>query len=160
MTVEVIVIPSFLAHLSRILMFDSMMGCPPWQMLSVAAACASSAAAPASTERRNPRPVVIAVLPIGSPVTPGQAADDSALDDLIQDCIQSRLGLKMIASCAEERAKPGDLRKNTRERPQDSPRKTPCGERRRRAPSAGSEIGREGAGREGPAARAGDGASR
>src|SRR5215470_16961840 len=68
MTVELMLTPAFFAHFSRILMLDSMMGWPPWQMLSVSAACArgesaiTAASAPMSAQP-IPRRMVMLVLP-------------------------------------------------------------------------------------------------
>src|SRR5437870_2034498 len=70
MTVELMLTPAFFAHFSMILMLDSIIGCPPWQMVSVSAACAGVASAPsaniaAASGRypRIPRALVICVPP-------------------------------------------------------------------------------------------------
>src|SRR6202007_3115710 len=99
--------PSFFAHFSMILMLDSMIGCPPWQMVSVSAACAgvasavsASVAAAASRYPAVPRALVIAFLPVdgfGS-ARAAQALHANPASDSLQysfpDCIQSEFGLK------------------------------------------------------------------
>src|ERR1700720_1782649 len=107
MTVELMLTPAFFAHFSMILMLDSMIGCPPWQMVSVSAACAGVASAPSANSAaaagrypRIPRALVIAFLPtdgLGS-ARAAQAFQDTPGPDSLQysfpDCIQSGLGLK------------------------------------------------------------------
>src|SRR6266540_2463993 len=63
MTVELRLTSIFFAHLSRILMLASMIGCPPWQMVSVSAASALGAenAAKLRAAAQKPKRAAIAM---------------------------------------------------------------------------------------------------
>src|SRR6266516_3007764 len=63
MTVELRLTSIFFAHLSRLFMLASMIGCPPWQMVSVSAASALGAenAAKLTAAAQRPKRAAIAM---------------------------------------------------------------------------------------------------